>query len=84
MSSFQTSVDQTGYELRLYNPTQQTVANPGNLQFTQNVNVSLMDLKGEVQQTVANAVKNYSLPKFKPGEIRTMGLFPIGEIIGGD
>lgn len=84
LSSFQTSVDQTGYELRLYNPTQQTVANPGNLQFTQNVNVSLMDLKGEVQQTVANAVKNYSLPKFKPGEIRTMGLFPIGEIIGGD
>lgn len=75
-SSFANTVDGAGWELRLYNPTNQTILAPGVLAFKQTCRVAQLDLRGHVQTTLTNT-DNYSLPAFKPGEIRTYGIYPI-------
>lgn len=77
LSSFANSVDQTGYELRLYNPTDQTISASGKLTFNGQFRIATLDLRGHVIETCASATAEFMLPEFGPGEIRTYGLFPI-------
>ena len=36
----------------------------------------LLNLRGELGETLANNIEEYSLEPFNPGEIRTYGIFP--------
>lgn len=77
LSSFANSVDQAGYELRLYNPTDNAITTPGQLTLTGQFRIATLDLRGHVIETVESSVETFTLPPFGPGEIRTYGLFPI-------
>ncbi|MCH4169982.1 MAG: alpha-mannosidase [Lactobacillus sp.] len=76
LSSFTRSVDQTGFELRLYNPTA-APAEAGVLQLPDTATLALVNLKGEVQQLVAHNSAAVALTPFEPGEIRTYGIYPV-------
>ena len=75
-SSLQTKVDGSGYELRLYNATDSVIENPGKLKLERDSNLMLLNLRGELGETLANNIKEYALEPFNPGEIRTYGIFP--------
>ncbi|HAJ55247.1 MAG TPA: hypothetical protein DCL56_11400, partial [Lactobacillus sp.] len=46
------------------------------LHFAQPASVRLLNLNNEVRQTVATDMTVFKLPAFKPGEIRTYGIYP--------
>lgn len=77
MSSFGVTKDQTGVEVRLYNPTDNDVTAPGKLKLAKESNIVLLDLEGNMLHSVANDQMEYHLEDFKPGEIRTYGIYPI-------
>ncbi|KRL58592.1 glycoside hydrolase family 38 N-terminal domain-containing protein [Latilactobacillus fuchuensis] len=76
-SSFMQTIDGTGFELRLYNPTDQAITLPGSLELHQNCRIAELDLRGQVQATLATSPSDYDLTTFGPGEIRTYGIYPI-------
>src|SRR5699024_1135991 len=75
-SSLQNTGDQTGYELRLLNVSDKPIQNPGVIDLKINSNIVKLNLKGELVESLANNIERYSLEPFKPGEIRTYGIFP--------
>lgn len=75
-SSMQVSSDQTGYELRLYNPTDEEIAIPGDITCKKISSISELNLRGQHIQQLAMAVDNYQMEAFKPGELRTYGIYP--------
>jgi mannosylglycerate hydrolase len=77
LSSYAPSVDGTGCELRLYNPRTEAVSNPGKLILTKACNLTINDLAGQVIDSVASQTTTLTMQSFKPGEIRTYGIFPI-------
>lgn len=77
MSSFSISDDKTGFELRLYNPTDNVINQPGNLSLNTTCNIAELDLNGKVSHFINSKVTTVDLLSFGPGEIRTYGIFPI-------
>lgn len=79
LSAFAPTPDGAGCEIRLYNPNNFHVDAPGELVFTRAVNVTDDDLAGKSQRSIADSVTSLKLAPFKPGEIRTYGVFPIAD-----
>lgn len=77
LSAFSLTKDQTGVEVRLYNPTDNAITAPGKIDLKRKSSVALLDLNGKIIRSVANNQKEYQLEDFKPGEIRTYGIYPI-------
>lgn len=76
LSSMLPTIDGTGIELRLYNPSKQVVKeNIGTVVCTKPADISLLDLEGKMQQSVASASQELEMAPFKPGEIRTYGIY---------
>lgn len=75
-SSMQITKDQTGYELRLYNPTDQEVLVPGNIVCQKTSSISQLNLRGQQLQQLTMQVDHYHMEAFGPGEIRTYGIYP--------
>lgn len=75
-SSLHNTRDQTGYELRLLNASNTPIHDPGIIDLKINSNIVKLNLKGELDESLANNVERYSLEPFKPGEVRTYGIFP--------
>ncbi len=75
VSSLYTSYDNAGIVLRVYNPNKYIVKRAGRLDFNHMANVVKMNLNDEVQKTVAVDANSYELYDFKPGEIRSYGIF---------
>lgn len=76
ISSWHVSEDQTGYVLRLYNPTNQKILKPGTLKLFKSSSLILENLNGEIIETTANDTDRYEMKPFVPGEIRTYGIYP--------
>lgn len=74
-SSFLPTVDNTGYELRLYNASETSQNNPGKLSFGEAANIALLDLEGRFVRSVASDVTEFELVDFNSGEIRTYGIY---------
>ncbi|HFX3740580.1 TPA: glycoside hydrolase family 38 C-terminal domain-containing protein [Enterococcus faecium] len=74
-SSMQTTIDQTGIELRLYNPTNDVQSEPGSLIFGTKAQVKRLNLEGKAKETIASDIKKHSMSPFRPGEIRTYGIY---------
>lgn len=75
-SSMQVSADQTGYEVRLYNPSEQKVSMPGSIQCKKISNISELTLRGQQVKQLEMSVDSYQMEPFKAGEIRTYGIYP--------
>lgn len=75
-SSMQVSSEQTGYEVRLYNPTDEEISIPGVIACKKTSSISELNLRGQRIQQLAMAVDDYQMEAFKPGEIRTYGIYP--------
>lgn len=74
-SSFLPTIDNTGFELRLYNAADMVKTQTGKLLFKQSANIVLLDLEGRFIRTVAANVTEYELADFNSGEIRTYGIY---------
>ncbi|NTM33409.1 alpha-mannosidase [Enterococcus faecium] len=74
-SSMQATTDQSGIELRLYNPTNEVQSKPGSFIFGTNAQVKKLNLEGKVKETIASDIKELSMSPFRPGEIRTYGIY---------
>lgn len=76
LSSMLPTIDGTGIELRVYNPSKESIIdNIGTLTFTNPADVLLLDLEGKVRDSVASNKQEVSMAEFKPGEIRTYGIY---------
>ena len=75
VSSLYTSNDNTGLVLRIYNPNKYTLKKAGRLNFKSIVNVLKMDLNNKVEKTLAVDANSFELYNFRPGEIRSYGIF---------
>lgn len=74
-SSMQTTIGQTGIELRFYNPTNEVQSEPGSLIFGTKAQVKRLNLEGKAKETIASDIKKHSMSPFRPGEIRTYGIY---------
>lgn len=77
ISSVTATSDQTGYLVRVYNPTSDSCEDPGVFEFAWLASVRLLTLNHETKETVATSVSHYQLSPFKAGEIRTYGIYPL-------
>lgn len=77
ISSFSISDDKAGYELRLYNPTDDLIEKPGRIALEVACNIAELDLNGKVKKFIESKVNTIELSSFRPGEIRTYGIMPI-------
>lgn len=75
-SSLQNTADGSGYILRLYNATEEEIEKPGMLVLYSNSNIIRLNLRNELIESLVDNTKEYSFDSFKPGEIRTYGIFP--------
>ncbi|MDO4670475.1 MAG: glycoside hydrolase family 38 C-terminal domain-containing protein [Aerococcus sp.] len=75
MSALTLTPDETGIVVRVYNPAKQSVSQAGRLIFQREANVKQLNLNHDVQQTLADGVTQYALNDFRPGEIRTYGIY---------
>ena len=62
--------------MRLLNASNTPIHDPGIIDLKINSNIVKLNLKGELVESLANNIERYSLEPFKPGEIRTYGIFP--------
>lgn len=75
-SSLLTTRDGTGFELRLYHGgSDAIVSKPGVLRFTSAAEVAVLDLEGKRESFIASGVQEIEMAPFKPGEIRTYGIY---------
>ena len=77
ISSLTTTPDQTGLVLRVYNPTKKSLATPGKLTLGQTSVVKQLNLNHVAIDNLADCVTDLSLADFRPGEIRTYGIYPV-------
>ncbi|MDN6626235.1 MAG: alpha-mannosidase [Pisciglobus halotolerans] len=75
-SSFQVSNDKRGFEIRVYNPTNRKINNPGTIVLKKPTSVFELDFNGKIQKTLESSITTFDMEPFKSGEIRTYGLFP--------
>ena len=76
-SSLYAMANKPGMELRLYNPTNEEKKSPGTLVFDHPVKVKLLNLEGKPLVSIAENLEVLIMEPFKPGEIRTYGIFLI-------
>ncbi|MGM0328122.1 hypothetical protein IGK33_002774, partial [Enterococcus sp. AZ090] len=74
-SSLYATANKPGMELRLYNPTNEEKKSPGTLVFEHPVQVKLLNLEGKPLVSIAENLEVLIMESFKPGEIRTYGIF---------
>ncbi|WP_349651651.1 glycoside hydrolase family 38 C-terminal domain-containing protein [Lactococcus lactis] len=74
-SSMEVTLDQSGIELRLYNPLDVPQDNPGVIQLQKNAEVKLLDLEGKIIEHISSHAKRLNMETFRAGEIRTYGIF---------
>lgn len=70
-SSFTESQDQSGWLIRVYNPSKQTCSGNDVLHLAQPRMVSMTDFRGTIRHTCGQ-VTNVSCETFNPGEIKTI------------
>ncbi|MGK0605188.1 glycoside hydrolase family 38 C-terminal domain-containing protein [Enterococcus gilvus] len=81
-SSFLPTIDNTGYELRLYCVSETSQKDTGKLIFGEPATIALLDLEGKFVHSVASCVTEFELTDFNKGEIRTYGIY-FNQKIGG-
>ena len=74
-SSMETSSDQTGIQLRLYNPQDNSQKMPGIIKLQEPAAIKLLNLEGKIIDSLENSVEELLMAEFRPGEIRTYGIF---------
>ncbi|WEG72883.1 glycoside hydrolase family 38 C-terminal domain-containing protein [Vagococcus intermedius] len=74
ISSLLPSIDGTGIELRLYNPSKEKISQVGTIDFESPVDVFLLDLEGKIKQSLSANIDKLEMKSFEPGEIRTYGI----------
>lgn len=74
-SSMEASSDQTGIQLRLYNPQDTAQKMPGIIKLQDPAAIKLLNLEGKIIDSLENSVEELSMAEFRPGEIRTYGIF---------
>ena len=74
-SSFLPTIDNSGFELRLYNNFETIKKAPGKISFEQPANIVLLDLEGKFIRSIASNVTEFELADFNSGEIRTYGIY---------
>ncbi|WP_270265090.1 glycoside hydrolase family 38 C-terminal domain-containing protein [Lactococcus formosensis] len=74
-SSMETSSDQTGIQLRLYNPQDTSQKMPGIIKLQEPAAIKLLNLEGKIIDSLENSVEELLMAEFRPGEIRTYGIF---------
>ncbi|ETY72679.1 alpha-mannosidase [Lactiplantibacillus fabifermentans T30PCM01] len=77
VSALTTTPDNTGLVLRVYNPTKHAITDPGQLEFDQPVTMKLLDLNHVVKSNLTTDVTKFDLAAFRPGEIRTYGIYQL-------
>lgn len=75
VSALTMTPDETGLVLRVYSPTKQAIERPGRLDFEQPVTLKALDLNHVVKENLTTGVTKYDLAAFRPGEIRTYGIY---------
>lgn len=70
-SSFTESQDQSGWLIRVYNPSKQTCSGTDVLHLAQPSMVSMTDFRGTIRHTCGQ-VTNVSCGTFNPGEVKTI------------
>lgn len=75
-SSLQATTDQTGYEVRMYNPSEKEIPAPGSINCKTLSTIAQLNLRGQHLQHLTETKNRYQMASFKPGEIRTYGIYP--------
>lgn len=75
-SSLKLTESRSGYELRVYNASDQTVTAPGTLHFNRPVSLTRLNLRGKRLEDIPVDGSTYAMTTMRPGEIRTYGIFP--------
>ena len=75
LSSLALTKDSSGYALRVYNPTNETVEHAGIVKLAKKAAVDSLNLNSEVLSTLETSTTEFELNDFKPGEIRTYGIY---------
>ncbi|WP_125763952.1 glycoside hydrolase family 38 N-terminal domain-containing protein [Companilactobacillus hulinensis] len=75
LSSISTTSAGTGFELRLYNPTDEVISAPGYINFDTPVSLALLTLNSEFKESLDSEVQQHQINEFQPGEIRTYGIY---------
>lgn len=74
ISSFGLTTDETGYELRIYNPNL-TARKGGILNFKSPKTIAKMNLNGKVEEILATNILSYDISTVQKGKIVTLGIF---------
>ena len=74
LSSFNMTQDQSGYELRIYNPKDKE-QNGGELRFVSPKTITQLDLNGRVEKILDSNIINYEIGKLEKEKILTLGIF---------
>lgn len=75
-SSFQLSSDKKGFELRVYNSTDEKIEVPGRIILNEASSTFELDFNGKIQKSLGSNITTFDMEPFKSGEIRTYGIFP--------
>lgn len=75
LSSLTLTKDSSGYALRVYNPTNETIEHAGTVKLAKKAAVDNLNLNSEVLNTLETSTTEFELNDFKPGEIRTYGIY---------
>ena len=74
LSSWKLTTDETGYELRIYNPNS-NLCKGGRLIFKSPKTVAKLDLNGKIKEVLASDVPSYDILDVEKGKIITLGIF---------
>ena len=74
LSSWKLTTDETGYELRIYNPNS-NLCKGGRLIFKSPKTVAKLDLNGKIKEVLASDVSSYDILDVEKGKIITLGIF---------
>ena len=74
-SSMETSIDQRGIQLRLYNPCDTAQDMPGIIKLQEPATIKLLNLEGKIIGNLEDSAEELIMEEFRPGEIRTYGIF---------
>ena len=71
----ETSIDQRGIQLRLYNPCDTAQDMPGIIKLQDPATIKLLNLEGKIIGNLEDSAEELIMEEFRPGEIRTYGIF---------
>lgn len=79
VSATTTTPDQTGLVIRVYNPAKTKLLAPGKLILGRASVIKQLNLNHVAIDNLADNVTELSLADFRPGEVRTYGIYPIAD-----